>query len=444
MSSFNNLKYHNRKKMSISLRFGFAGVGLMGGRVVDTIARLSAPDGKQLYPGLAININQGDLDSLKHISNKLCLKSSYRAAGRNPEVGYEALAQNEDEVKRAIADLAYQSDFLWFIAGLGGGTGTGSILQLVEWASDLKAIGVEFGIIVSVPREKDGYQENKNALIVLNELNEVAAARQIPIIVVDNEILFQRYMEKRKSGSLIKEWTEDSNEEIAGLLHQINIITTHTPYGHRHFDGEEFRLVLTAGGCIQFARTVIEFKDFRDEITIRNSLQHSMHKGIASEGYRLEEAAMVGISIFVPVVHANEVYDISNVQVLENAIRSITPMSEIRWGHYIDHNSSAPKVELYSIISGLGLPARVERLPQLIKELKPGNKVKKLCLDVDFEDEQRQQAPAPAINNPFKKQEQIMSAPELPEKKIVMLGQSQVRLAAQKSSGKEVPDWLKR
>lgn len=429
--------------MDISLRFGFVGVGLMGGRVVDTIARLSGPGGKQLYPGLAININQGDLASLNNVSNKLLLKSTYKAAGRNPEVGYEALSQNEVEVKKAIADMAFQSDFIWFVAGLGGGTGTGSILQLIDWAGDLSAIGVDFGVIVSIPREVDGYQENKNALLVLEQLNEVAATRAFPIIIVDNEVLFDRYLEKRKQETMNVEWTEHSNSEIAGLLHQINIITTHTPFGPKHFDGEEFRLILKAGGCLQFAKTIIDLKDFRDGLSVKNSLEQSMMEGLASQGYSLSDASMMGVAVYVSFAHAKEAYDISNVQVLENAVRDINSKTEVRWGQYVDHNSSIPKVEVYSIIAGLGLPSRVEDIPVILKKLQPVVQAKRLHLKIDVEEKSEEPETKPLITNPFKKN----STAPIVETAVAngdAIGRRVVKFVKDAESEKEVPAWLRR
>lgn len=444
MDNFSNLKFHNRKNMDISLRFGFVGVGLMGGRVVDTIARLSGPGGKQLYPGLAININQGDLASLKNVSNKLLLKSSYKAAGRNPEVGYEALSQNEAEVKKAIADLTFQSNFIWFVAGLGGGTGTGAILQLIEWATDLSSIGVDFGIIVSIPREIDGYQENRNALLVLEQLNEVAAARAFPIIVVDNEVLFNRYLEKRKQEALNMDWTEHSNMEIAGLLHQINIITTHPPYASKHFDGEEFRLVLKAGGCLQFAKTIIDLKEFRDELRVKNVLEQSMTEGLASQGYTLSDSCMMGIAVYASFAHAKDAFDIANVQVLENAIRDICPKAEVRWGQYVDYNSSVPKVEIYSVIAGLGLPSRVEQMPALLKKLQPAAQAKRLQLELDIEDKPKPVKQQPLITNPFKKASTNLQIG------IIVNGSGQGHKERLKlvnkdlGQEKEVPAWLRR
>lgn len=440
MDNFNNLKFHNRKNMDISLRFGFVGVGLMGGRVVDTIARLSGPGGKQLYPVLAININQGDLASLTNVSNKLLLKSPYKAAGRNPEIGYEALSRNEAEVKKAIADLAFQSNFIWFVAGLGGGTGTGSILQLIEWATDLSSIGVDFGIIVSIPREIDGYQENRNALLVLEQLNEVAAARLFPIIVVDNEVLFHRYLERRRQEALNMDWTEHSNMEIAGLLHQINIITTHTPYGSKHFDGEEFRLVLKAGGCLQFAKTVIDLKEFRDGLRVKNLLEQSMTEGLASQGYTLSDSCMMGIAVYASFAHAKDAFDIANVQVLENAVRHICPKADVRWGQYVDYNSSVPKVEIYSVIAGLGLPSRVEQMPALLQKLQPAAQAKRLNLEFEIE-EPPQPVQKPLITNPFKKDHGNAQSHTTPQ---VSLVKDRLKLVKDGGHEREVPAWLRR
>jgi cell division GTPase FtsZ len=295
--SFETLRFHNRKNMDVSVKFSFAGIGLMGCRVADTISLLSK-DGKQIYPTLGININKGDLDQQKNLLNKLQLKCSFDAAGRDPALGSKAISQYEETIKTALKEIAKGTKFLWLIVGLGGGTGTGAIMKVASWTKQMQTIGIDFGIIFSIPREKDGFVENQNALKVLSILNEVASNRQIPLIPIDNELLFEKHLNDLQG----KEYTSQANEDIAGLLHQINIITKYTPYGSRHFDGQEFYTVLKNGGCIQFSKTILNLSDFRENVSLKTKIQNSLVNGIASEGYNIQNANMAGISIFVPSI----------------------------------------------------------------------------------------------------------------------------------------------
>ena len=361
-----------------SLKFSFAGIGLMGCRVADVISQITKNE-KQVYNTLGININEEDLGQQIHLQNKLLLQCGYSAGGRNPNIGYEAVSLNRDKIQKSLAELGKNSDFIWLVAGLGGGTGTGAILQLIEWAEQIKQfLNVGFGIIISVPQTTEKI-ENKNALKVLSVLNDFASRRAIPIIVVDNELLFQKYLNEK---SINEEFTNHSNIEIANLLHRFNVITSsYIPYGSKHFDGQEFKYVLENGGCIQFSKTILTVFDFKDNLALKNKLQAHMQDGIASEGYDLKDATMAGVAVFVPSEDiAKAVFNVENIKILDNTVNEIMPNADVRWGGYI--NSECKDIEVYTIISGLSLPSRIEDIPNLIRENGVPSMAKKLQLDV--------------------------------------------------------------
>lgn len=436
------IKYHGRKGSSISGKFSFIGLGLMGSRVVDVIAQLKDQEGKPFYPTLAINSNLQDLESIENCQNKLVLRGYERGAGRDPVIGQEALQANEGEVKERFKEMAQGQDMVFMIAGLGGGTGTGGILNLTQWASQMREYyGINFGLILSLPRLRDKRVENQNALAILAKLNRLVAAREIPMIIIDNEYLYSSYKEKREKGEIAPgtDWTADSNLVIAGLIHQLNLITGFKPNGNKHFDGQELLRVLNTGGCITFSRTDLTIDEFKDRTTLVANIKTGIDKGIVAGGYNYrQEARSAGFSIVAPSRKASQVLDILSLEVLEDNINQLLPEADIFWGTYIDQNE-AERVHVYSIISGMGLPKRVMDISDFVKEQEnKENEVKALDLAM------------PSIVRPNNKVSIEFDTPfggvEKETSAGLELGFNTETLRMKKNGLKElgkVPDWLK-
>ncbi|KUO52342.1 MAG: hypothetical protein APF76_04720 [Desulfitibacter sp. BRH_c19] len=405
------IKYHGRKNTRISGKFSFVGMGLMGSRVVDTIAQLKDSEDRPYYPTLAINTNVQDLDSIENCKNKLALKGYERGAGRDPRIGYKALVENEAEVKSRLKHIASDQDMVFIIAGLGGGTGTGSILSIMKWASEIQEyFGVNFGLIISIPRKRDKRVENENALAVLAKLNDIVS--ELPIIIIDNELLYNEYKAKREKGEIGPgiDWTSDSNLTVASLIHQLNLITSFKPYGNKHFDGQELLRVLNVGGCITFARADLTLSEFKDNNALIAKILESIDNGVVAGGYNYKaEAKSIGFSVISPANKSDQVLDILAMEALEDSINKLLPHADTFWGTYIDQNET-DKVYVFSVISGMGLPNRIEEIVEYVRtsnntetrikyldigEVNLSQKLKPKTLDIDNPFDQEE-------NNSFK------------------------------------------
>ena len=119
------------------LSFVHIGIGQCGNRLAEQF-------GKNGRLALAINTARVDMSSIdsKAIATKnqihIALAGNKDGAGRNPEIGKESMEANLDKVYEAIMkatkDLAVDRFVLW--AGLGGGTGTGGVLPLMQHLID--------------------------------------------------------------------------------------------------------------------------------------------------------------------------------------------------------------------------------------------------------------------------------------------------------------------
>ena len=99
-------------------------------------------------------------------------------AGARPEVGRDALEENADEVRRALAG----ADLVFVTAGMGGGTGTGAGPRIAEIAREQGALTVA---VVTKPFLFEGKRRMKHA----EEGLEALARAADTLVVVPNERL---------------------------------------------------------------------------------------------------------------------------------------------------------------------------------------------------------------------------------------------------------------
>jgi cell division protein FtsZ len=99
-------------------------------------------------------------------------------AGARPEVGRQALAESEEEVRRALEG----SDLVFVTAGMGGGTGTGAAPLVAEIARDMGALTIG---IVTKPFSFEGKKRERQAQQGMAELRRTVDT----MIVVPNDRL---------------------------------------------------------------------------------------------------------------------------------------------------------------------------------------------------------------------------------------------------------------
>ncbi len=84
-------------------------------------------------------------------------------AGANPEIGKRAAEESTEEIKAALEG----TDMLFITAGLGGGTGNGSIVPMAEMA---RSMGILTVAVVTKPFSFEGLKRKKNAEEALEQL----------------------------------------------------------------------------------------------------------------------------------------------------------------------------------------------------------------------------------------------------------------------------------
>ena len=99
-------------------------------------------------------------------------------AGARPEVGRQALAESEEDVRRALEG----ADLVFVTAGMGGGTGTGAAPMVAEIARDMGALTIG---IITRPFSFEGKKRERQADQGLTELRRCVDT----MIVIPNDRL---------------------------------------------------------------------------------------------------------------------------------------------------------------------------------------------------------------------------------------------------------------
>ncbi len=157
-------------------RMKVVGVGGAGGNAVNRMIDENL-DGVEF---VAINTDAQALSNCSaHISLQIGRKLTRGlGAGARPEVGRQAVAENEEEIRRALEG----ADLVFVTAGMGGGTGTGAAPRVGQIASEMGALVIA---IVTRPFNFEGKKRMKHAEMGLRDLRRSVDT----MIVVPNEKL---------------------------------------------------------------------------------------------------------------------------------------------------------------------------------------------------------------------------------------------------------------
>lgn len=355
---FNSELFVNRRDVSLSLRFGFIGLGQAGGKMVDAFYELTDKQGKPHYQGMAVNSFSGDLKALKNVPefHRYGLKGYEKGCARDPRLGYQALEEhdNNKRVFEMMERIFADAEFIFICAGLGGGTGTGTLLPMIDY---VKYLGKPAGVIITIPRNADSMEEKANALEVLMQLDGMISRGEVAAVIpVPNEKLYRDYLLANKQG-LIKndvDWKQDSNRKIAGILHEINIATALA--SSDAFDSGDFQKILLQSGCLQFTKTKVHSRmESMEELA--GSISRSIkNDSMLASGFDHDTASHLGVIIFRPrnMKHSSVYNDMQVKDLIEKELKKAAPHTLGEYTGLLEWESDY--VLIYTVIGGLALP----------------------------------------------------------------------------------------
>ncbi|MCF8568409.1 hypothetical protein LLE49_27200 [Alicyclobacillus tolerans] len=325
------------------LKMGFIGFGQYGGRQVDALLSLSHGG---MYSGMAVNTAVNDLDALQHVPDgyRFRLKGNSFGAGRTPELGLQAFLDNGPEFVDMAQQITKDADFIWAVAGLGGGTGTGALQGFLEHGTGL--FEQPIGLIVTIPRDDDGAIQKINTMGVLSHIQAAIEEKRIgAVLIVDNDRFYRQFAEERRPG----DWRDNSNLLLAETLHRVNEISSSV--GQSNFDRTDLLKLLSSSGCLAVGSA--EIHQLEQE-SVYHVIRNSLLKGFFANGYRLEEAEYYA-TCFTLNETGEKIRQSTYEQYISTHMRSVFPNALDSFvGYYNNHKNS-----VLTLVSGLGLPERV-------------------------------------------------------------------------------------
>ncbi|MGY3716934.1 plasmid replication protein [Sutcliffiella cohnii] len=353
--------------VDISVKFGFFGLGMGGSSIAAACAdiKMGKKNLKYPYTSLLVNTNKVDLDKID-VENSLIKKMTIgngKGAGRNIHVGEETFESYKEQILESIQTQFQDSDFVWIVAGLGGGTGTGSVIKAAQLLHQ-NGYKKRFGLILTLPRLTEGKTVLSNALERLQTITSLMKGLG-SVIVVDNQKLYDYYSAHQPNAS-VSEYLKFSNQYVAETLHELNIVTaSFKPYGEYHFDSSEFENIIKTPGILHLSKFSVPANtvDTEQTLTYVGKLKENIETGVLSDGYKLQNASRLAVSVISNESIAKRVFNIKFNDAIENLVNDLSPIaSEKPVAQYQYDVINRGEVYFYAVFAGLSLPTSIKTL----------------------------------------------------------------------------------
>ncbi|RED76101.1 cell division protein FtsZ [Cohnella phaseoli] len=308
------------------------GFGQAGSRIADKFAGFKTADGKTVYVTHALNSNDGDLAELKYIplENRVSLKLG--GMGKDPEKGLRVLEENENAraiLRDFIRNKVKPTDELTlFIAGLGGGSGTSTIIKAIEEFHDhhnnslLKAKLLEIkenvgheefsrnvrkyqveafqqvrqkykkvGVIVTIPTRSDGPDVLRQVSSFASKIWEITKNKTKGIaftIFADNQMFYDRFQSISSDGRY-NNYRDFANAELSSIFHEINV-GSNIGGTSVTIDSNDFRrVIMEHNGCLILNRVEQNAKTVTNATELKQLFLSSLESNNFHDPIRLEE-----------------------------------------------------------------------------------------------------------------------------------------------------------
>lgn len=309
------------------LKFGFIGLGQVGGMFVDAVKPLG-------YPVLAVNTANVDLRNLEALekAEKIHLHE-YEGAGRDRSVGQEAFHTHQELIKDRIHEKMNDCHVIFPVFALGGGTGSGMgglVIDMLTDRYDEKVISP----ILFMP---DSDEASRSLMNALESFSEISAQEDIgSIFIFDNKKAYSRKEET------LKEKFAQSKLELIRLLDLFNK-RTGMKSEFSNFDEMDLLTVLSERGAavISHAGIGVDHVESHEEMgktlvsSWRNSsFAHCDYSNIARSALLVDIPSKLTTNLKI-----------------DTAFESIGRPLEVFSGIFESHDG-----RIYSLITGLPFP----------------------------------------------------------------------------------------
>ncbi|MFJ7954309.1 cell division protein FtsZ [Lysinibacillus sp. NPDC096418] len=402
-----------------AMEITMVGFGQAGSRIVDVFAKYQT-NGTQTYNCLAFNSNNGDLKGLTYIDPKNRVSLEIGGMGKNPEKAMKLLNSDENAIKIMndfiSKKIRTNDDLTIFFAGLGGGTGTATIVKAItdfhnyhnkpkikavleamierygreDYEKDKnnfhkKAFQIaeenflKLGVVACLPLREDGSD-------VLRQVNEFAqeiwklgndVTKSVAFVCFpDNQFFLDEFdklpAEEKKR---LDNYRDYANEEIAQTIHEINVCAN---IGGTSvvLDSQDLKRAWTEHkGCLILSRQEVPINALQDSADITKLFSESLQKSnlhgkvnLIANNEAVSKVHHVGLLGIIDKSKESEKFGrgsfIDNAAEKVHDVLSISGSSTVFRGYVNEDNSN--NVSVYSFYKAEVLPERLEK--GLVKE----------------------------------------------------------------------------
>ena len=327
-ATFSNVDYYKlvEQEFGISIKKAKIGVVGCGGAGSNTVTRLTEMGIEGAFT-VALNTDAKALAVTKADKKILIGKELCRGlgAGGYPEVGKKAAEESRNEIKEALEGV----DLLFALAGLGKGTGTGSIPVVCELAKSMGAVVIA---VVEMPFKCEGARISKAE-------DGLAALRQVSdtVIVIENDRLL------KYAGNLsIQQAFAVADELVASSVK--GITETITLPSLVNLDYADVKAVMHAGGV-----AAIGVGESNSSDRARDAITKALQNPLLEVDYTGATGALVHITGGTDLT-------LDEVNAIGEAVaQQLDPSSQVYWGARILPEFTG-KIQVITIITGVKSP----------------------------------------------------------------------------------------
>ena len=289
-------------------------------------------------------------------------------AGKNHAVSKKAFDDKSQEVFNKYKEIfGDKVDRILICVGVGGGTGGGSVMSLLDTAKRYFAyIGVEnpserVGVIASLPTTGECASPvvAENSYNRMTELCEAAENNQFaPLVIIDNDKIKKLYPRLT-----VKQFWPTLNNTVAGLFHIFNLLCTKNS-DYTVFDPADYESIMKTSGCMIFGATTI--KDPESPTSVSQGLRNNLEKTLLASGFDLTSAkGAASIIVGGTVLYETVPGLMDNIEYGFDTLATLTGGAIIHRGIYEDPERE--KLVAYTIVGGLKSPKkRIEELKKFL------------------------------------------------------------------------------
>ncbi|MBI3160258.1 MAG: cell division protein FtsZ [Chloroflexi bacterium] len=266
-------------------------------------------------------------------------------AGGDPEKGYKAAMESREELRQALTG----ADMVFLTAGMGGGTGTGSIAVAAQIAREAGAVVIA---IVTMPFSFEGKRRYQNALHGLRALQPHANT----LITIPND----RLLNASPQTTTLEQALCLGDDVLRQAVQGITELITAPGLINRGFADIQQLMKLGGGALMTIGYGEGEERAVK---AVQQALNHPLLESISLEQARGVLANFTG-GRSLPLY---EVY-----AAMTGIQEHVCESCEVIWG-VSNNDLMGDKVQAILVITGLGAPTLEELLPgaERIAETKP-------------------------------------------------------------------------